>query len=608
MYKQILIFVAVNPELELQLKTLPSEPGVYRYYDKNGQLLYVGKAKHLKKRVLSYFNKNLSGYRTKIMVGKIYRLETTIVPSEYDALLLENNLIKEHQPFYNVMMKDDKTYPWICIKNEEFPRIFLTRTVIKDGSEYYGPYAKVRPAKILLDTVKNIYKIRTCNLNLSPQKIAEGKYKVCLEYHIKNCKGPCEQLETKEEYDKKIDAIRGIIKGEFKLAKNFLIEEMTAFAENLEFENAHLVKERLNLLEDYQAKHTVVNPNIDDVDVFGMTSDESAAYVNYFKIQNGNIIQSFTTEIKKVIEETDEEILEEALIEIRQKFNSDSKEILLPFHLNFEIPGVKLIVPKVGDKKRIVELSEKNAKEYRLEKLKQVQIVDPDRHTNRIMAEMQKLLRMPAEPRHIEGFDNSNIQGTNPVSACVVFKDGKPSKADYRIFHPKTVDGPNDFATMEEVIYRRYKRMLDEGENLPQLILIDGGKGQLSSAVKSLKLLGLYGKVTIIGIAKRLEEIFFPEDSIPLYLDKKSETLKILQRVRDEAHRFGVKHHRTRRKNSTIRTELEEIPGVGEKSIELLFSKLKSVKRIKESSLEVLEEILGKSKGQIVWQYFNSGE
>jgi excinuclease ABC subunit C len=596
----------MNPSLELQLKTLPSEPGVYRYYDKNEQLLYVGKAKNLKKRVLSYFNKNLSGYRIKIMVGKIQRLETTIVNSEYDALLLENNLIKEHQPFYNVMLKDDKTYPWICIKNEDFPRIFLTRNVIKDGSEYYGPYAKVRPAKILLETIKHIYKLRTCNLNLSPSKIADGKYKVCLEYHIKNCEGPCEDLESKEEYDEKIDAIRGIIKGDFRKAKEYLVNQMMKLASNLQFEEAQIIKERLDILEDYQAKNTVVNPNIDDVDVFGMTSDETAAYVNFFKIRNGNIIQSFTTEIKKILEETDEDIMEEALIEIRQKFGSDSKEVLLPFHLSVEIPNVKLIVPKVGDKKRIVELSEKNAKEYRLEKLKQVQIVDPERHTNRIMAEMQKLLRMPVEPRHIEGFDNSNIQGTNPVSACVVFKDGKPSKADYRIFHPKTVEGPNDFATMEEVIYRRYKRMLDEGESLPQLILIDGGKGQLSSAVKSLRLLGLYGKITIVGIAKRLEEIFFPEDSIPLYLDKKSETLKILQRVRDEAHRFGVKHHRTRRKNSTIKSELEEIPGVGEKTIELLLSKLKSVKRIKESNQETLEEILGKSKAKVIWEFFNN--
>lgn len=596
----------MNPSLELQLKTLPSEPGVYRYYDKNEQLLYVGKAKNLKKRVLSYFNKNLSGYRIKIMVSKIQRLETTIVNSEYDALLLENNLIKEHQPFYNVMLKDDKTYPWICIKNEDFPRIFLTRNVIKDGSEYYGPYAKVRPAKILLDTIKHIYKLRTCNLNLSPAKIADGKYKVCLEYHIKNCEGPCEDLESKADYDEKIDAIRGIIKGDFRKAKDYLVNQMMKMASNLQFEEAQIIKERLDILEDYQAKNTVVNPNIDDVDVFGMTSDETAAYVNFFKIRNGNIIQSFTTEIKKILEETDEDIMEEALIEIRQKFSSDSKEVLLPFHLSVEIPNVKLIVPKVGDKKRIVELSEKNAKEYRLEKLKQVQIVDPERHTNRIMAEMQKLLRMPVEPRHIEGFDNSNIQGTNPVSACVVFKDGKPSKADYRIFHPKTVEGPNDFATMEEVIYRRYKRMLDEGESLPQLILIDGGKGQLSSAVKSLRLLGLYGKITIVGIAKRLEEIFFPEDPIPLYLDKKSETLKILQRVRDEAHRFGVKHHRTRRKNSTIKSELEEIPGVGEKTIELLLSKLKSVKRIKEANLETLEEILGKSKAKVIWEFFNA--
>ncbi|MBN9313939.1 MAG: excinuclease ABC subunit C [Chryseobacterium sp. 39-10] len=591
--------------LELQLKTLPSDPGVYRYYDKNNELLYVGKAKNLKKRVLSYFNKNLAGYRTRVMVSKIHRLETTVVPSEYDALLLENNLIKEHQPFYNVLMKDDKSFPWICIKNEDFPRIFLTRTRINDGSEYFGPYAKVRPAKILLDTIKHIYKIRTCNLNLSPDKIAEGKYRVCLEYHIKNCEGPCEMLESIEHYNQKVESIRGIIKGDFRPAKEHLTKQMMHYAAQLEFEKAQMVKEKMDLLEDYQYRHTVVSASIDDVDVFGMTSDESAAYVNYFKIQNGNIIQSYTTEIKKVLEESDEDILEEAMIEIRRKFLSESKEILLPFHLSFEIPNVKFIVPKMGDKKRIVELSEKNAKEYRIEKLKQIQIVDPERHTNRIMAEMQKLLRMPVEPRHIEGFDNSNIQGTNPVSACVVFKDGKPSKADYRIFHPKTVDGPNDFATMEEVIYRRYKRQLDENEPLPQLILIDGGKGQLSSAVKSLKLLGLYGKITIIGIAKRLEELYFPEDSVPLYLDKKSETLKILQRVRDESHRFGVKHHRTRRKNSTIKSELEEIPGVGEKSIELLISKLKSVKRVKESSQETLSEILGKAKAKVVWEYFN---
>lgn len=596
----------MHSELELQLKTLPSEPGVYRYYDKKGEILYVGKAKNLKNRVLSYFNKSQIGYKTQMMVSKIVRLETTVVNSEYDALLLENNLIKEYQPFYNILLKDDKSYPWICIKKEPFPRIFLTRNVIKDGSEYYGPYAKVKQAKTLIEVIKNIYKLRTCSLNLAPEKIEEGKYKVCLEYHIKNCSGPCEGLESEEEYAQKLNAIRGIIKGEFKEAREYLEAEMYNYAAKLEFENAQQSKEKLQILENYQTHTTIVSSNINDVDVFGIISDEAAAYVNYFKIKNGSIIQSYTTEIKKMLDETDEEILEEALIEIRNKFNSTSTEIFLPFHLNIEIPHVKLIVPKLGDKKRIVELSEKNAMEYRVEKLKQVQIVDPERHTNRIMAEMKKLLRLPEEPRHIEGFDNSNIQGTNPVSACVVFKDGKPSKADYRIFHVKTVEGPNDFATMEEVIYRRYSRLLDEGEPLPQLILIDGGKGQLSSAVKSLKLLGLYGKISIIGIAKRLEEIFFPEDPVPLYLDKKSETLKVLQRVRDESHRFGVKHHRTRRKNSTIKSELEEIPGVGEKTIQQLLSKLKSVKRIKEASLETLEEILGKSKAKAVWEHFNS--
>ena len=596
----------MHSELELQLKTLPSEPGVYRYYDKKGEILYVGKAKNLKNRVLSYFNKSQIGYKTRMMVSKIVRLETTVVNSEYDALLLENNLIKEYQPFYNILLKDDKSYPWICIKKEPFPRIFLTRNVIKDGSEYYGPYAKVKQAKTLIEVIKNIYKLRTCSLNLAPEKIKEGKYKVCLEYHIKNCSGPCEGLESEEEYAQKLNAIRGIIKGEFKAAREYLEAEMYNYAAKLEFENAQQSKEKLQILENYQTHTTIVSSNINDVDVFGIISDEAAAYVNYFKIKNGSIIQSYTTEIKKMLDETDEEILEEALIEIRNKFNSTSMEIFLPFHLNIEIPHVKLIVPKLGDKKRIVELSEKNAMEYRVEKLKQVQIVDPERHTNRIMAEMKKLLRLPEEPRHIEGFDNSNIQGTNPVSACVVFKDGKPSKADYRIFHVKTVEGPNDFATMEEVIYRRYSRLLDEGEPLPQLILIDGGKGQLSSAVKSLKLLGLYGKISIIGIAKRLEEIFFPEDPVPLYLDKKSETLKVLQRVRDESHRFGVKHHRTRRKNSTIKSELEEIPGVGEKTIQQLLSKLKSVKRIKEASLETLEEILGKSKAKAVWEHFNS--
>ncbi len=593
-----------NQDLKLQLRSITEEPGVYRYYDKDGKLLYVGKAKNLKKRVLTYFNKNTGGYRLKVMVRKIHRIETTVVPSEYDALLLENNLIKAHQPMYNIMLKDDKSYPWICIKNEKFPRIFLTRRKFNDGSEYFGPYAKVRPARILLDTIKNIYKLRTCNLNLAPEKIAEGKYKVCLEYHIKNCEGPCEALESHEEYMEKIDAIRGIIKGDFKKSRQYLTDLMQKFASEMRFEHAQMIKDRMDALNNYQEKHTVVNPSIDDVDVFGMFSDETAGYVNYFKIRNGNIIQSYTTEVKKILEETDEEIMENALIEIRQKFESTSVEVLLPFHLGISIPGVKILVPMIGDKKRIVELSEKNAREYRLEKLKQVQIMDPDRHTQRIMAEMKQLLHLPTEPRHIEGFDNSNIQGTNPVSACVVFKDGKPSKADYRIFNVKTVEGPNDFASMEEVIYRRYRRLQEEEADMPQLIVIDGGKGQLSAAVKSLKLLGLYGKISIIGIAKRLEEIFYPEDPIPLYLDKKSETLKIIQRVRDEAHRFGVHHHRNRRSTSGMTSELTTIPGVGSKSMEDLLRKFKSVKKIREATEQELIEVLGKSRASKVIAYF----
>jgi len=597
--------VLVNKELELQLKTLPEEPGIYRYYDKDENLLYVGKAKNIKKRVLSYFNKNINSPRIKIMISKIMRLETTIVNSEYDALLLENNLIKELNPKYNILLKDDKSYPWICIKNEDFPRIFLTRNPVRDGSEYYGPYAKPKQAKILIDTIKHIYKLRGCKLNLNEKNIKVRKYQLCLEYHIKNCMGPCVGLEEKYQYEEKLKAVRGIIKGDYKIAKNFLYAQMMQFSEKMEFENAQMIKERLEILEDYQTRSMVVNSSINNVDVLGIFSDETVSYVNYFKINNGSIVQSFTTEVKKLLEESDEEILEKFLIEIRQKFGSNSKEILLPFYLSVEIPNAKIIVPKLGDKKRLVELSEKNAREYRIEKLKQAQIVDPQRHTDQIMAEMKTNLRMPVEPRRIEGFDNSNIQGTNPVSACVVFKDAKPSKKDYRIFHVKTVEGPDDFATMEEVIFRRYSRLINEGEDLPQLILIDGGKGQLSSAVKSLKKLGLYGKVSIVGIAKRLEEIFFPEDSIPLYLDKKSQTLKILQQIRDEAHRFGVKHHRIKRKNNSIKSELEQIPNLGTKSIEVLLSKLKSVKRIKESNLETLEEIVGNKRAKAIFDYFN---
>jgi excinuclease ABC subunit C len=593
-----------NPALALQLKSLSSEPGVYRYYDEKNALLYVGKAKNLKKRVLSYFNKTHEVKRTRIMVSRIHRLETTVVNSEYDALLLENNLIKEHQPIYNIMLKDDKTYPWICIKKEAFPRVFLTRNVYKDGSEYFGPYARPKQAYALMDLIKNLYTLRSCKLNLGPLHLAQNKYKVCLEYHIKNCAGACEWLETEANYMAKIEEIRTLLKGDFKALIQTLQDKMSAAAKILAFEDAHFYKTSIDNLQDYQAKSAIISPNDHDIDVFGMASDEVAAYVNFIKIRQGNIVQSYTTEIKKVLNEADEDILEMAVVEIRQRFGSESREVYLSFHLGIEIPGVKLIVPIKGDKKRLLELSEKNAKEYRIEKLKQAQIIDPERHTERLMMEMKKALHLPAEPRHIEGFDNSNIQGSHPVSACVVFKDGKPSKKDYRIFHIKTVEGPNDFASMEEVIYRRYKRMLEENEPLPQLILIDGGKGQLSSAQASLKKLGLEHKISMVSIAKRLEEIFFPNDSTPLYLDKKSECLKVLQRVRDEAHRFGVSHHRKWRTNSSLQSELEKIPGVGKKTVTLLLTKLKSVSRIKEASLEVLEEVLGKSKAKIVFDYF----
>lgn len=585
-----------KPHLELQLQTLPELPGVYRYYDKDGTLLYVGKAKNLKKRVTSYFTKNQMAYRTRVMITRIHRIETTLANSEYDALLLENSLIKEHQPRFNIQLKDDKSYPYICIKNEDFPRIFMTRKKIPDGSEYFGPYAKVKPAKILLDTLKNIYKIRSCNLNLNPTEIQKAKYKVCLEYHIKNCLAPCEGLESEQQYLQKIEDIRDILKGDFKTPRKHLEKMMIEHAEKLEFEKAHWAKIRLQALDDYQAKSTVVNPQIDHVDVFGIYDDETAAYVNYFKLRKGSIVQSYTTEIRKIFDETKEQILERAIIQIRNQFDSSSKEIFLPFHIQIEIPNVTISIPKIGDKKRILQLSEKNAREYRLEKLKQIQILDPERHTKRLMSEMKKTLNLPQEPRLIEGFDNSNIQGTNPVGACVVFRDGKPSKKDYRIFHINTVEGPDDFATMEEVIYRRYRRKIDQGEELPQLILIDGGKGQLSSALKSLKKLGLYGQISIISIAKKLEEIFFPNDPIPLYLDKRSETLKILQQVRDEAHRFGLHHHRIRRKNNTLQSELDHIPGIGPKTIQTLLQNLKSVKKIKETPLHTLEILIGKAK------------
>jgi len=590
--------------IELQIKTLPNSPGVYQYFDKDDVIIYVGKAKNLKKRVSSYFTKNHDSGKTRVLVKKIVRLEHVVVDTETDALLLENNLIKKYKPRYNVLLKDDKSYPWICIKKERFPRIFSTRRVIKDGSEYYGPYTNVKTVYALLDLIKELYPLRTCNYDLSEAKINADKYKVCLEYHLKNCKGPCEGLQQEEDYYENIKLIRNIIKGNFKESLATLNNLMMQFAQEMKFEEAQKIKEKLSALQNYQAKSTVVNPSINNVDVFSIISDETHGYANFFKIMNGAIVQSYTTEIKKKLEETDKELLELFIIETRARFSSLSREVYVPFEVDLG-EKIKVTIPKLGDKKRIVELSIRNAKYYRQEQFKQIKIVDPDRHVKRIMAQMQKDLRLHVEPRHIECFDNSNIQGTNPASACVVFKDGKPSKKDYRHYNIKTVDGPDDFASMEEVVYRRYKRLLAEDQPLPQLIVIDGGKGQLSSALKSLDVLGLRGKIAIIGIAKRLEEIYYPGDSVPLYLDKKSESLKVIQYLRNEAHRFSLTFHRNKRSKSAIQSELEQIPNIGKQTITILLRKFKSTKRVKSATLQELKDAIGNARAQTIYNYYN---
>ncbi|HLT51974.1 MAG TPA: excinuclease ABC subunit UvrC [Arenibacter sp.] len=589
--------------LEVQIQSLPPDPGVYQFYDAEDRILYVGKAKNLKKRVASYFNKIHEHGKTRVLVRKIINIRHIVVPTESDALLLENNLIKKYRPRYNVLLKDDKTYPWICIKNERFPRIFPTRRFVKDGSEYFGPYTSMKTVHTLLELIRSVYPLRTCNYDLSPEKIAAEKYKVCLEYHLGNCMGPCEGLQTESDYNRQIMEIREIIKGNFKSSLHFFRAEMAAMAHELRFEEAQKIKEKIDVLENYQVKTTIVNPNINNVDVFTIVSDEAFAYVNFLQLSHGSIIRSHTMEIKKKLDETDQELLQLAIVEIRQRFNSLSTEVYLPFSVALE-DHLKVVVPKLGDKKKILELSERNAKFFRQERFKQVKIIDPDRHTNRIMAQMKVDLRLSKEPRHIECFDNSNIQGSNPVAACVVFKDGKPSKKDYRHYNIKTVTGPDDFASMEEVVFRRYRRLLEEGEPLPQLIIIDGGKGQLSSALKSMDALGLRGQIAIVGIAKRLEEIYFPDDPVPLYLDKKSESLKIIQQLRNEAHRFGITFHRNKRSKAAITSELEGIAGIGEKTLEELLKKYKSVKRIKEASLKDLTETIGGSKAKKIYESF----
>ncbi len=588
------------------LKVLPHKPGVYQYFDSAGTIIYVGKAKSLRNRVSSYFNKNqYESGKTAVLVRRIADIKYMVVESEMDALLLENSLIKKHKPRYNIIWKDDKSYPSIVIKKEPFPRIFATRQLIKDGSEYHGPYASVKVMHTVLDLVRKLYPIRSCSLPLTKPNIEAGKFKVCLEYHLGNCKGPCEGKQSLEDYEQNVENIRKIIRGNFGEAIRELKAMMQEKAANYEFEDAHILKEKIETLENFQARSTIVNPGIHNVDVFSIATDKHSGYVNFMKINNGVIVQGYTAEVKKKMDETDEELLQYSIIEIRERLQSNSREIIVPMELELALPGVELTVPQRGDKKKLLDLSLRNSKLYMLDMQKQQEIIDPERHTSRLLDTIKNDLHLKELPVHIECFDNSNIQGTNPVSACVVFKNARPSKNDYRKFNVRTVEGPNDFDTMKEAVHRRYSRLLEEGEGLPQLIVIDGGKGQLGAALESLDLLGLRGKIAIIGIAKRLEEIYFPGDSLPIYLDKRSETLKVIQHLRDEAHRFGLSHHRDRRSKEALRSELTEIPGVGFRTTQQLIFHFKTVKKVKEASLEELEGAINKKLARLVFDYFS---
>ncbi|HTX87850.1 MAG TPA: excinuclease ABC subunit UvrC [Bacteroidales bacterium] len=595
--------------LEVLVRSLPQRPGVYQFFDDRNRILYIGKAKNLKKRVSSYFSKivSVSG-KVQMMVRRIADIRYIVVDTEQDAFLLENNLIKKYRPHYNIALKDDKTYPWICIKNEPFPRVFSTRHVIQDGSLYFGPYASGRLMNTLLELIRQLYPLRNCNLNLTDKNIQAGKFKVCLEYHLGNCKGPCEALQTREDYDQSIASIREIIRGNIQAVSRQLRELMMEYASRMEFEKAHIVKEKLELLDKYQSKSTVVNPAIHDVDVFSLLEADPVAYVNFMKVMNGAIIQAHTVELHKKLDESKEEILSMAILDVRERLGSQAPEIIVPFLPDMEIPGVTLTVPKIGDKKKLLDLSQRNVKYYHLEKEKQKELVDPDHRSNRILNQLMKDLRMQELPVHIECFDNSNIQGAYPVAAMVCFRQAKPDKSEYRHFNIKTVEGPDDFASMEEIITRRYKRLLEENKSLPQLVIVDGGKGQLSAAMNSLAALGLAGKMTVIGIAKKLEEIYYPNDPLPMYLDKKSESLRLIQHMRDEAHRFGISHHRRKREKGSIRAQLTEIEGIGASTNQALLRKFRSVKNIRLATLEELQEAIGKSKGETVYRYFRSRE
>lgn len=588
-------------ELKRVVSNLPGQPGVYQYFDSDGKLIYVGKAKNLKKRVSSYFTKTHDSAKTSILVRNIRAIKHIVVETEQDALLLENNLIKEHQPRYNVMLKDDKTYPWICIKNEPFPRVFKTRKIVKDGSEYFGPYTSVHMVNTILGLIRQLYKLRTCTLNLTDKNIEAGKFKTCLEYHIGNCKAPCVGNQERKEYKQNIDHIRQILKGNISEVKDYLKQLMSEAAEALEFELAESYRQRLEIIEKYQSKSAIVNPKISNVDVFSIIDDEKEAYVNFIKVVDGSVIQAHTVELKKRLDESKEDLLLTALFDIRQRFHSTSKQIIVPFKPEMALENITFSVPQRGDKKKLLELSERNLKYYRAEKMKQKQQLDKSQNIVERLKQIQTDLRLDHLPVQMECFDNSNLQGTNPVAACVVFKNGKPSKKDYRHFNIKTVEGPDDFASMKEVVFRRYKRLINEEESIPQLIVIDGGKGQLGAAVSALDELEFKKRPAIIGIAKRLEEIFKPGDSIPLYLDKNAYTLKVIQQMRDEAHRFGITFHRNKRSANFISSYLETIKGVGPNTLETLFKQFGSAKRIESAKLEELERAIGKSKAKIVF-------
>ncbi len=591
--------------LNTLIKTLPEGPGVYQYFDAEQQLLYVGKAKNLKKRVTSYFTKEYDNGRLRLMVSKIADIKTIKVNSESDALILENNLIKNLKPRYNINLRDDKTYPWIVIKKERFPRIFPTRKMIQDGSEYFGPYTNGKNMHALLDLIRQTYPLRNCTYDLKQESIDKGKFRACLEFHIGNCKAPCENKFSEEDYNQNLSDIRQIIKGNVSGILSDLKTRMKEASEQLAFEKANELKSKIEQITTFQVKSTIVHPSITNTDVIHIICDDKIAFAHCFHITNGAIVQAQNIELKKKLDENNEELLLFALLEFRNRIGSTAKELIVPFLPEVEIPGCEYTVPKIGDKKQLIQLCYKNALAHKQERDKQMALTNPEKHSQRILTQMMKDLRLKELPRRIEGFDNSNIQGQYAVSAMPVFIDAKPAKKEYRHFNIKTVEGPDDFASMREVIYRRYFKLLEEKSELPQLIVIDGGKGQLAAAMESLEQLNLSGKIAIIGIAKRLEEIYFPNDSLPLYLDKRSETLKIIQQIRDEAHRFGITHHRNKRSRETFKTELNEIKGISEKSAEKLLLALKSVSQIKEAGLEQLVEVLGSSKANLVWNHFH---